>query len=296
MKYFFGLITFVAAACSSPGQQQVDHTNIYNPDQFEGSFRPQVSVLGIFHFEYSDTHDYEEQFSVDPTTDLRKQQIHELIAQLATFKPTKILVEVNRIAGDSLLNVQYGDYLDDESRISSKSEIYQVAFPLAKKLSHKRVYASDAKAEWFGADLDWDHFDESAYLKSIGQYEKSNRYNYQQVYSLEDSLKSVLSIKDYLILLNTPEAQRYNHQIYLTETALSGAGDTYIGADAVARWYRRNLRIFANVLDLVDFDSQERILIIYGASHGWTLKQFFEDSPDFDYVEINKILTDSAKY
>lgn len=159
----------------------------------------------------------------------------ELLDCLEKFNPTKIMVEVNRIESDSLLNVQYASYLAGKDSFDHSSEIYQIAFPLAKRLSHPKIYASDAHAYWFGADPDWENFDENAYLKERGQFEKSNRYDYDRVYRMEDSLKSVLTILQYLELLNTSEAQRYNHQTYLNETVLSGAGDNYIGAEAVAR-------------------------------------------------------------
>ena len=71
---------------------------------------------------------------------------------------------------------------------------------------------------------------------------------------------------------------------------IEGAGDLFIGADSVARWYKRNIRISANVYDITDFDKEDRILMIYGAGHVWQLRQFFTDSPDFDYVEVNDYL------
>ena len=67
-------------------------------------------------------------------------------------------------------------------------------------------------------------------------------------------------------------------------------GDNYLGADGVARWYRRNLRIFANAYDFTNFDKEERLLLIYGSGHVWQLRQLFTDSPDFDYVEANDYL------
>jgi len=268
----------------------VGHDSIFRPQEFKGRFKPVVSVLGTFHFTNSESHDYRDAYAVDGLSSLRQKELEVLIARLKRFGPTKILIERNRIAYDSLIQRQYLHYKDGDSLFQRNDEVYLIAFPLAKQLGHTKVFAADATADWFGADLDWAHFDEEHYLKSRNQFKKSQRYDYETTYRKEDSLKSVLSILDFYKLINTPKAQKYNHQIYLTETVLSGAGDNYIGADAVARWYRRNLRIFSNTLDLVDFDTQERILIIYGASHIWTLKQFFQDSPDFEYVEINTFL------
>ena len=97
---------------------------------------------------------------------------------------------------------------------------------------------------------------------------------------------------EHLFFINRMENRLKDHQAYLTENVLEGAGDNYLGADEVARQYRRNLRIFSNVYDLTDFDNEERLLLIYGSGHVWQLRQFFNDSPDFYYVEPNDYLAE----
>jgi len=147
----------------------------------------------------------------------------------------------------------------------------------------------DAKSKWFGIELDWDNYDEAAYLKLKGQFQKTNRYNYYAFYELGDSLKTVHTLTEHLAWLNNPENRLKDHQAYLTGV-IEGAGDNYLGADNVGRWYVRNLRIFANAYDLTDFDKEERLLLIYGSGHSWQLRQLFKDSPDYDYIEPNDYL------
>lgn len=38
------------------------------------------------------------------------------------------------------------------------------------------------------------------------------------------------------------------------------------GADLVSDWFRRNMRIYTNIVRLID-SAEERILVIYGAGH-----------------------------
>jgi Family of unknown function (DUF5694) len=48
-----------------------------------------------------------------------------------------------------------------------------------------------------------------------------------------------------------------------------GEPGDWAGADLVAEWVRRNLRIYTNVVRLAD-SPNERILVIFGAGHlGW---------------------------
>ena len=273
--------------------QQADKTNQLNdPDQFIGNHKAKAIILGVFHFSNPGLDSYKEIFSFDILEDKRQKELDILLDKIAKYKPTKILIESNRIKSDSILNVLYQNYLIGKYDISNKrSEDFQLGFKLAKKLGHTRIYASDANAEWFGDSLDWDNYDAVTYLKSRGQYEKSHRYDYESFFRLSDSLKSVQSLMDYFIMTNNPQNRLKDHQAYLTETILEGAGDNYVGADAVARWYRRNLRIFANAYDLTDFDKEDRLLLIYGAGHVWQLRQLFIDSPDYEYIEVNEYLS-----
>lgn len=264
---------------------------IEDPNTFVGKHKTKAMVLGVFHFDNPNLDSYKPKFPFNILDDKRQSELDTLLEKIAEYKPTKILLEWSRIKMDSITNERYQNYLNGSFDIKEKSnEVYQIGFKLAKRLGHNRVYCSDASAEWFGVELDWDNYDEEAYLKSKGQFEKSIRYDYESFYELGDSIKSVQTLTEHLFFSNRPENRLKDHQAYLTEGVLEGAGDNYLGADGVARWYRRNLRIFSNAYDLTDFNKEERLLLIYGSGHVWQLRQFFIDSPDFDYVEPNQYL------
>lgn len=259
---------------------------IADPNQFIGKHKAKAMVLGVFHFSNPGLDSYKQKFDFNILDGYRQQELEVLLEKIAQYKPTKILVEWSRIEEDSAANVEYQNYLNGLFSIDDKTnEVYQIGFKLAKKLGHHKIYCSDASAEWCGVELDWDNYDAEAYLKSKGQFDKSTRYDYQSYYELCDSLKTTHSLSDHLALINDPQYKLKDHQAYITELILEGAGDNYVGADAVAKWYRRNLRIFANAYDLTNYDQEERLLLIYGSGHVWQLRQLFTDSPDYDYVE-----------
>ena len=63
---------------------------------------------------------------------------------------------------------------------------------------------------------------------------------------------------------------------YFREAHFGEPGD-WAGADLIADWYRRNIRIYSNVVRLID-SPNDRILVIYGAGHlGWLRQQFAND-------------------
>ncbi|PIB32663.1 DUF5694 domain-containing protein [Maribacter sp. 4G9] len=261
-----------------------------DPSIFIGKHKAKAMVLGVFHFQNGNLDSYMPKFPFNILEEKRQSELNTLLARISEYKPTKILIESNRIKGDSILNEKYQNFLSGNYDISDKpNEIYQIGFKLAKRLKHPRIYCSDASADWFGVELDWDNYDDVSYLKSKGQYEKFIRYDYESFYNLHDSLKTTHSLVKHLTLINNPQDRLKDHQSYLI-TILEGAGDNYLGADNVARWYRRNLRIFSNAYDITDFQEEERLLLIYGSGHVWQLRQFFTDSPDYEYVEANEYL------
>jgi len=291
-KIYILLFILAISSCSTEKKEPFESTNslIENPDEFIGEYKTKVAILGVFHFDNPGLDTYKQKFDFDILSEKRQKENSILLDLLADFKPTKILVERNRILSDSLLNEEYKQFLGNDLDISNnRSETYQIGFKLAKNLGHKKIYASDAKADWFGVELDWDNYDETAYLKSKGQFKKTTRYNYDMMLRIADSLKTVSTLWEHLKFMNEPKNTLKDHQMYLT-TIIEGAGDNYLGADNVARWYRRNLRIFSNIYDITDFNTEEKLLVIYGAGHVFQLKQFLSDSPDFEYIEINKYL------
>jgi hypothetical protein len=74
-----------------------------------------------------------------------------------------------------------------------------------------------------------------------------------------------------------------------TSTTWIGFPDHHIGADKVAQWYKRNLRIYANITQKLN-QSDDRVLLLMGQAHIWTLRQFFRDNPEFEVVPVEQVL------
>lgn len=108
---------------------------------------------------------------------------------------------------------------------------------------------------------------------------------------------------DYVILLDRQEANdagsgtgpdtisvaELNDLIGRTSTTWISFPDHHVGADMVAQWYKRNLRIYANISQQVEEDDR-RVLLLMGQAHIWPLRQFFRDNPDFRVVPVQEVL------
>lgn len=171
---FFGIIiSTLLTSCSKKHYQATQENKleqkanpISDPNQFIGKHKAKVMVLGVFHFHNPGLDGYKPKHPFDIFENKRQGELAVLLEQIAKYKPTKILVEWNRIKDDSVANDRYQKYLKGTYSIDDKSnEVYQIGFKLAKKLGHERIYCSEATAEWFGVEMDWENYDVEAYLK-----------------------------------------------------------------------------------------------------------------------------------
>lgn len=130
-------------SCSTRNEQakmgnslEQEDTKISDPDLFVGKNKAEVMVLGVFHFHNPGLDAYKPKYPFDILESSRQDELELLLQQLARYKPTKILVEWDRIKADSIANVHYQSYLRGTFSIDDKrNEVYQIGFRLAKMLT-----------------------------------------------------------------------------------------------------------------------------------------------------------------
>lgn len=245
----------------------------------EGNMKEKAKVLllGTYHFNKGQGHLIDMEPG-DITTDNKQHEINDVIQKLLEFKPNKIAVEANR---EKELNRVFLEFCIDKSIkfndvISHRSEIVQIAFRLADKLNHKRIYPVDIPVH-----LPEDVF-EYAENKCPSIYEEfTNRANEYALY--QNNLMQKCTVGEILKNLNNPTRIESEHSdLYLFSNQV-GAGDTYYGVNLLTEWYRRNLYIFANIQDIAK--PGDRILVLYGAGHCKILRSFIKDYSEFEFVD-----------
>ncbi len=68
-----------------------------------------------------------------------------------------------------------------------------------------------------------------------------------------------------------------------------GKDDDYKGADMVADWYERNLKIAVNIRRIAK--PGDRIFVLIGAGHCKLLKEFLSQTPGYVVVDPGLYLT-----
>jgi hypothetical protein len=229
--------------------------------------RAEVLVLGVYHMS-NPGHDIFNMQADDVLAPKRQVEIAQLIAALKKFHPTKIAVEGD--VSDGRIPKGYADYLADKHELT-RNEIEQIGFRLAKELGHKAVYPADvdgefpfqrivnyAKASGRSKELD-------AILGEIGSMVKA-----QSAYLASHT------VLETLLYMNSDGKVAEDVGFYYREAHFGEPGD-WAGADLVSDWFRRNMRIYSNVVQLAD-PPTERVLVIFGAGHlGWLQHDFASD-------------------
>ena len=232
--------------------------------------RAEILVLGVYHMA-NPGHDIFNMKADDVLAPKRQAEIAQLIEVLKRFHPTKIAVEADR--GDDRIPTRYADYIAGKYQLTA-SEVGQIGFRLAKELGHKTVYPVDAEG-------DFPYPRVVNYTKAVGRSQEL------------DSLMSVVgtmvkaqgeylaahSVLETLLYMNADDKVAEDVGFYYRYGYFGEPGD-WAGADLVAEWFRRNMRIYTNVAQLVE-SPNERVLVIFGAGHlGW-LRHDFASNPDF---------------
>ena len=255
--------------------------------------KPQLLLLGVFHFagEQVDANTTPEALRVDMLSDKRQAEIAALVDRLAAFKPTKIAIEAPppyQHFYDSLYTAWSNGTLKAKPSFVADEKV-QLAFRLAKRLGLKTLNCIDAQAFRFTLSKP----------DSIVTYEKykdqviTDEDYWDRLYTLEsrysDTLKYNLPTKDFLRYLNDPEQAAKAVGRWLISTR-RGTNEEPIGADAfITRYFNRNVRIYSNIQRIIT-RPDERVLVIYGATHMYLLKTIIDASPQYQLQDIRPYL------
>lgn len=289
-KLFFALCCLIIISCgdknkipmndiAQKGQQSnINKVNLKLPVS-------NIAILGTFHY-VANVDPYKRKNDIDIKSIKIQNELEDLVRSLRSYKPTKILVEFP-IAEQKYLDSLYQEYRKG-NYVLGNGEQMQIGFRLAKELNHEHIYGIDVQAP---LDLEFPVDNWMDYAQKTDWAEKLNYINekFDAFYSYNDSIKITMPLLDYYYYLNSNETILANDQQKLSGWIEIGAGDKYLGADLVTHDYRRNLRIYSNIISLVE-GKDDRFLLIIGSSHTRILRHLFEDSLEFNYISIKEFL------
>jgi len=184
-----------------------------------------------------------------------------------------------------------GDGLDKvlvarlEERRVRRNENMLVAAPLAARLGLERVYPMDDHT------ADQSVIDEKAYGEAIMRVWDNPATAKRK--SMDERLEGQLGTSEGVLAMyrthNAPDAARLafdsDFGAALEEPSPQGFGRGYLGY-----WETRNLRMAANIRDMLGARPGVRALVIVGASHKGYLEAYLDAMHDVRLVDANKVL------
>lgn len=276
------LIVFQIALSCNPKETKADITHLEKVEKqlknHDSLAQSSIMIVGTFHFN-------------KPVLEEKNQkEIVKLIDALSKYKPTKIVLEWEPSSSIEA-NKNYQSYLSNTFDISNlENEVYQLGFAMAKFMKHNRIYFFDNKTGFIGSLGEYYSKKEGFSFYAFNMYaleSDNNFYNAHEqpltkVYKQNLELLNAQSLYNNIALRNSPAMQKVNKQrMHLYEIRV-GIQKNWIGPDWLGRWYRRNIRMASNILKINE--KGDRVLVIVGDNHKWTLDMLFENIPDFEVV------------
>lgn len=245
------------------------------PEEPAARARAEVLVLGVYHMS-NPGRDVFNTEADDVLSTRRQAEIARVVAVLERFRPTKIAVEAD--FNDDRVAKRYADYVAGRHELT-RNETEQLGFRLAGELGHETVYPVDVDGEFPYPRL-------VKYAKATGrtaEFEALRNEGAERAEAFSAYLASH-TILETLLTMNSEERVAEAVGFYFRLAEFGEPWD-WAGADLVSDWFRRNMRIYSNVVGLVD-SPDERVLVIYGAGHlGW-LRYAFGSNPDLRLREL----------
>jgi hypothetical protein len=263
-------LVFVSAV-TAPGQERAilpvsQQSPVEKP---AAPVRPEVLVLGVYHMA-NPGHGIFNTQADDVLAPKRQVEMAQLIKVLKRFRPTKIAVEAD--AWSDRIPRAYAEYSASKHELT-RNEIEQIGFRLAKELGHKTVYPVDADGEFPYPRL-------VNYAKGSGRSKELDAIMGEigAKVKAQDQYLASHTVLETLLYMNADDKIAQDRGLYYRMARISEPGD-WAGPDLVSDWFRRNMRIFGNVVRLADSPT-EHVLVIYGAGHLDWLQHDFASDPN----------------
>lgn len=231
--------------------------------------KARVLILGTFHMA-NPGQDIVNLEVDDMLAPKRQAEIAEVVKELARHAPTKVAVEAP--VGSAEMRARYRAYVAG-SFVATANETYQLGFRLAARMGHADIHPIDVEGEFPYAEV-------QRLAERTGKTELLHRTvrDFKRLVARQRRNLAAGTVLDVLRKMNAPRRVAADHALYMRLAAISAEGD-YAGPDLLAAWYRRNVRIFANLRNIVE-SPEDRVVAVYGAGHAYWLRRLVRESDD----------------
>lgn len=246
-------------------------------------------TLGVFHFNFPnlDVQKVEKTDQIDILNTKCQKEILAVVEKLAQFKPTVIVIE-HQPKEQPIIDSLYLLYLQGKYNLNRPEE-EQIGFRLAKRMGLDKLYCVDEWGDQYPEMFPILNGTDEVATKEFEEFYMQNpdsllRFRKNNIYKTEGILAE-------LKMLNDPEIIKKSLGNYLIGIFKyeSRPGDFLGTKFETGRWFNRNLKIYRNI-QRIPVNSNDRILVIFGADHMNVLNLLFDSSPEYNRVQTNQYL------
>lgn len=234
----------------------------------------EIMLIGTMHLAVENKADVVH-LSDEEKTVYSEQDFEQLVHLLAQYKPDQLFVEMEATSQNSL-DALYKSYIQGEHTLRY-NETEQIAFRLAKKLQHEKLWA-----------VDWN--EPRPHIPDIDDLSTNEEFLYlmekvnAEMQLLSTAMKEK-SIIETFQLINREDQIKKDHEIYTDLMML----DDETAFEWVANyWYYRNLKMAKNIRCLIK-ETSTKALVLVGAGHNYLLKQFLSEVPGYTVVNFGEV-------
>ena len=241
-----------------------------------------VILMGTFHF--GATSDRNSSSFKDLFSDKRQKELDFMVDKLNAFGVNKIFVETDfrsQKKSDSLYSAYKNGLLTDS--IALRREEVQIAFRLGRVNNLPIIAADNRQVLDYNAINEYEQKHKNDKVNVDSFFEIPNPFT-QKLKKLADS-----TLPDYYIQLNSAYSRQANQYDYLHYAMSYGEKDDFTGQQFTLSFYDRNLKIYNLILRNLDIRSDHVVLVLFGAAHTNIMRQFFENHPYFEIVELETV-------
>lgn len=251
-------------------------------DRFCDPEAARIMILGAYHM--SNPGLDQNNVNADSVLSERRQaEIADLVNSLARYAPTRVMVEHPR--SDGQLQRNYTAFREGRYTLTH-NETNQIGFRLAAQANLDRVHPIDFPM--FMSGLRPDEIDGSLPARPAPPPPDPSApppaAPAPPELSEEDRLLRSMTVSQYMRRENDLEALARNHSGYMNLFDFNDQNPAiYERSDRLVNWYRRNVRMFANIAR--HSRPGDRVFVLVGAGHLHHFRDFAIASPRFCLVE-----------
>ena len=120
-------------------------------------------------------------------------------------------------------------------------------------------------------------------ISQFEQYTESFETKYNSFVRQEKPLIEILNY------LNSKEVRILDLSLYLSKFTLAGGMENHVGSYLASEWIRRNIYMYSLIQKYTEA-TDEKIMVVLGASHMAVIENIINYNPDWEIVELNEVM------